>query len=1028
MKKILMLLISIISSYSIAFAQDIVEVTGIVTDANNEPLIGVSISVVDVAGLGTTTNVEGVYKIKVSQYNKLIFSYVGFDKQEILVKDKLQINVVLKESEDNVLNEVVVTAAGVQQKVTVTGAISTVNVDDLKYSPSSSITNALAGNVPGVLAMQTSGRPGSTSEFWIRGISTFGASNSALILVDGFERSMDEINIEDIDTFSVLKDASATAIYGSRGANGVILITTKRGDVGKIKINVKIEGGYNALTKVPEFVDGYQYASLLNEARQTRSMVLKYQPDELEILRLGLDPDVYPNVDWQKKLLKDGALSGKASISLRGGGSTARYFVSGSYFDQAGIFKVDKVLNDYNTNANYRLWNYRLNTDIDVTKTTTIEVGVSGSLAKQNDPGVNSDRIWNSLMFYNPIATPIMYSDGRVPALDDGVDGINPWVQATMTGYQENWKNIINTNITLKQDLNFFTKGLKFVARFGYDNDNENYVTRYKFPEQWRAGRYRDPDTGEVVFTRVQKEVKLTQYSGNTGNRNEFLEAELHYNNTLGDHSLGGTLKYNQSSKSQTANFGDDLKNGISRRNQSLAGRATYGYQSRYFVEFNFGYTGSENFANGHQFGFFPAVSGAWNIAEERFIKEKYGNWLSMLKIRGSWGKVGNDNLGDSNRFPYLASISSGSGYNYGDPLSSNSYSGLYYSQVASPYVTWEKATKEDIGLDIYLFGNKFSATIDYFHEKRDGIFMARDYLSSMVGLEGGSAKANVGAVKTQGIDGNFAYNQKIKDVDLTVRGNLTYNKNEILEQDEEYNYYKYKMKKGYQVDQAWGYISEGLFKDWDDIRNSPKQNLGSTVLPGDIKYKDVNGDGVINSDDQVPIGSTTKPRLIYGFGASAIWNGFDINVHFQGAGKSTFFISGPCVWMFRNEEFGNIFKDMANGDRWISADISGDPATENPNASYPRMSYGSNGNNFQNSTFWQRNGSYLRLKTVEVGYKLPKSFINKLKIENMRVFFRGSNLLTWSSFKLWDPEMNSSEGVAYPKSRTYTLGLTLNL
>ena len=1050
MKKFLILFISLLTISTLVYAQDIVEVTGVVTDDQGEPLIGVNISILNAPGLGTTTNVEGKYKIKVEQYSKLIFGYVGFEKQEVLIKDQKVVNVILKESEDSVLQEVVVTATGVQEKVTVTGAITTVDVESLKSNPSGNISNTLAGNVPGVLAMQSSGRPGSSSEFWIRGISTFGANKSALVLVDGFERNLDEINVEDIANFSVLKDASATAIYGSKGANGVILINTKRGESGKIKIHIKVESAYNALTKVPDFVDGYRYAGLMNEARITRNQDPIMQPDEMEILRLGLDPDLYPNVDWQKELLKKGTLSGRASVNLQGGGTTARYFVSGSYYDAGGVFKTDKALNDYNTNTNYRKWNYRVNTDIDITKTTVLEIGVGGSLEKENDAGNDHKAIWESMMYYNPILTPVLYSDGRVPAFDNREEerwvdgegkvwivgvGNNPWVKANMVGYRENWKNNIQTNVTLKQDLSMITEGLKFIGRFGYDTYNRSDVRRIKSPEQWKAEKFRNIETGEIEFKRISEEKKMYQYSTGDGNRNEFLEAELHYNKDLGDHSFGSTAKYTQSSKTMTVNLLEDLKNGIAYRNQSVAGRVTYRFKSRYFADFNFGYTGSENFAKGHQFGFFPAVSAAWNIADEEFVKKQWGSWLSLLKVRGSWGKVGNDNLGKEDdritqiRFPYLSTIGNGTGYNFADHNTKNEYGGLYYSQVASPYVTWEKATKKDIGLDVYLFQNKFSVTVDYFDEKREGIFMKREHLSSMVGIEGGPARANVGSVRTRGMDGNFSFSQKVKNVDLTIRGNMTYSKNETLERDEENNYYGYRMYKGYQVDQAWGFIAEGLYKDWDDIRNSAKQNFeGHSVMPGDIKYKDVNGDGVINDDDKVPIGSTTKPRMIYGFGISANWNGFDFNLHFQGAGKSTFFIDGSTVQMFRSEMWGNVLTDLANSDRWISADISGDPATENPNAAYPRLSYGKNDNNFQESTFWQRDGSYLRLKTLEVGYRLPKQLTNRIKINNMRVFFIGSNLLTWSKFKLWDPEMNNSNGIEYPKARTYTLGLTINI
>ena len=872
--------------------------------------------------------------------------------------------------------------------------------------------------------MQTSGQPGqNSSEFWIRGISTFGASNAALVLVDGFERNLDEINIEDIETFVVLKDASTTAIYGSRGANGVILITTKHGKAGKINIDAKVETTYNTRTITPDFVNGYNYASMINEARITRAQEPLYQPYELEILRLGLDPDLYPNVNWKDVLMKDGAMTYRGTVNMNGGGATARYFVSASYIEEQGMYKTDENLRkDYDTNANAKRWNYRLNTDIDITKSTLLKVGVSGSLKKVNEPGLGGD-IWHSIMGQTPISIPLVYSNGYIPAYGTG-NQTNPWVLATQTGYNEVWENKIQTNVTLEQKLDFITKGLSFVGRFGYDTNNKNNIKHEKWPEQWKAQRFRD-ENGELVFERISTEQKMRISSGASGERLEFFEAILQYDRGFKEHHLGGTLKYNQDSKIMTVNIGDDIKKSIPRRHQGLAGRVSYNWNYRYFADFNFGYSGSENFATGHQFGFFPAFSVAWNIAEEPIIKKSL-KWMNMFKLRYSYGKVGNDNFGDNVRFPYMYTIGSGGGYQWADYNYDKNFGGKIYTDLASNNVTWEIATKHDIGVDLSLFNDKFTATIDYFHEQRDGIYMTRDHLSSMIGLNGKRPKANVGSVLSEGFDGNFAYKQKVGDVNLTIRGNMTYSKNEILERDEAYNVYEYQMDEGHRVDQAKGLIALGLFKDYDDIRNSPRQDFGS-VQPGDIKYKDVNGDGVINDGDRVAIGATTKPNLIYGMGISAQWKGLDVNLHFQGAGKSTFFIDGPSVYAFSSGTWGNILSDLVEN-RWIDSSISNNPATENPNASYPRLSYGGSGNNFRQSTYWLRNGSYLRLKTLEIGYSLPKSMVNKIHFNSMRLFFIGTNLLTFSSFKLWDPELGSSNGEKYPLAKMFTLGLSVNL
>lgn len=627
-----------------------IEVKGIVTDESGEPLIGVNVIIKDVPGLGAITDIDGKFKIKMEPYHRLVFSFIGFDKQEILIKEQKNIKVVMKEATATALDEVVVTGTGTQKKITMTGAVTNVNINTLKTS-TASISNALAGNVAGVMARQTSGQPGNNvSEFWIRGISTFGAGASALVLVDGFERDMNELNIEDIESFTVLKDASATAIYGSRGANGVVLITTKRGKEGKVHIDAKIETTYNTRTKTPELVDGYTYALMMNEARTTRNQEPFFPEDKLYILRNGLDQDLYPNVDWMDILLKKGAPTYRATINMNGGGSLARYYVSASYVDEGGMYKVDKGLKDYNTNANYRRWNYRLNVDMDITKTTLLKVGVSGSLDKKNEPGMASN-VWASAMNYNPISVPVMYSNGYTPAFGSKDEQINPWTIATQTGYQETWNNKLQTNVTLEQDFSFITKGLKFIGRYGFDTNNYQWINRKKIPELWRAEQNRASD-GSLVMRKVRDEQLMSQESRSTGERKEYLEAELHYDRTFGDHIIGGVIKYTQDKTINAAIEDDkDIMQGIDKRHQGLAGRFTYGWKYRYFVDFNFGYNGSENFATGHQFGFFPAYSIAWNIAEESFIKNKL-SWINMFKLRYSYGKVGNDNM--ERRFPYL--------------------------------------------------------------------------------------------------------------------------------------------------------------------------------------------------------------------------------------------------------------------------------------------------------------------------------------------------------------------------------------
>ena len=1068
MKNILILL-SILFLLCIApdvFAQqERIQVSGTVVDENGEAMIGASVFVKDEPGLGISTNIDGQYTLRVRRNATLVFSYLGYEKHEEDVDGRTTINVKMSVSRSNVLDELVITASGAQKKASISGAITTVDIKTLKV-PTSNITNTLAGNVAGIISMQIGGEPGTNySEFWIRGISTFGANTGALILVDGFERPFNEINIEDIESISVFKDASATAIYGSRGANGVVLVTTKKGQSGKVSISGKVEYGYNTRTRTPEFVDGKTYARLINEARTTRNLEPFYNDVELGIIENNLDPDLYPNIDWKDVLLKDGANTYRASINLNGGGSTTRYFLSGSYVSEGGMYKTDKTLKHYNTNSNMERYNYRMNADMDITSTTLLRAGVSGFLEKQNRAGlsqtfftaynvidnyslilgyVNGDGIntLKSIMGYSPLATPLEYSNGLIPAYGTG-DLTNPWVLATQTGYNEMWHNKVETNLTLEQDLKFITPGLRFNGRFAFDNANKNNVRHVRWPEQHNTQRRRDVN-GNLVFYRVSTERPMSQESTSWGERIFNLEGELIYNKTIANaHTIDVFIKYAQREQMETSDVGTNIVRGIPRRDQSLSGRLSYNFSNRYFVEFNGGYTGSEVFKTGHQYGFFPAISAAWNISEEPFIKN-ITSIFDMLKIRYSYGQVGNNKIkrGDEEiRFPYVGSLGYKDGYNYGDlstpnfsgigtqgSLNDPRYWGLTVSELAADYLTWEVATKHNLGLDFNLWNSKLSGTIDVFKDTRSNIYRQREHLSGITGI---SSKpwANIGKMENSGFDGQFNFNQKINKVEMTMRGNITYNRNKVLEYDEEADALAYKMTKGYRWDQARGLVALGLFEDYKDIRNSPNQSWLGSYMPGDIKYKDINGDGVISDKDVVAIGATRVPSLVYGLGLSAMWNGFDFNVHFQGSGKSSYFINGPAVYPFseiyagNTLPWGNVLTDLV--DNYWSTNNTPE---QNAKAKYPRLSYGWNNNNFYPSTWWLRNGAYLRFKTLELGYTMPKKFINKLHLGSVRLYFVGSNLFIWDTLKLWDPELGSGNGMAYPITKSFTGGLTISL
>lgn len=700
-------------------------VQGKVVDADGLPLVGVNVIVKNQPGLGTNTDIDGNYRIRTGANETLVFSYLGYATQEIPIVSKSTIDVQMAE-DSNAMEEVVVVGAGYQKRASVVGAVASMKMEDLKV-PTANISNSLAGNVPGIIAVQRSGEPGKdASEFWIRGISTFGANSSALVLVDGIERDFNEINVEDIESFSVLKDASATAIYGQRGANGVVLITTKRGKEGKVNINFKTEYGISSSAFEREFVDAGTYAALANEARMTRYQDPVYSDNELEIIKYGLDPDLYPNVDWQKLLLKDHTSTFKAMLNLSGGGSTARYYISGSYYKQDGIYN-DNLKEEYGRGSGYNRYNYRLNTDVNITKSTILEVGIGGWVTDQRNPGLAvDDNFWQSIGRMTPIAVPLRYSNGQLPTYGSNNNEISPYVLLNYTGYQAYWENKVETNVGIKQDLGFITEGLQFSGRFSYDGFNDQRTNRLKRPALYKAERVRDMN-GDLITTRIFDEQTLHQSTSTSGWRRAYGELQLGYDRTFGRHRVGGLLFYYMQSYSEMASVGDtsatdQIFKTIPQRNMALSGRVTYGYDDRYLLEFNFGYSGSENFEPENRFGFFPAIAAGWVISNEKFIKKNLP-WLTLLKIRYSYGQVGNDRI-SGGRFPYLTTVVGGGGISFGNQ-GSNSVGGIRIGLMGSSGLTWEVATKQDLGLDLKI-ADRFDLTVDIYRDNRDDIFMRR--------------------------------------------------------------------------------------------------------------------------------------------------------------------------------------------------------------------------------------------------------------------------------------------------------------
>lgn len=994
-------------------------IKGVVEDALG-PIVGASVVAKNQPGVGAITDLDGRFSLKVGPYDVLQITFVGYQSVEIPVlsiKDTNNLKVTMKE-DNQTIDEVVVTASGVQKKKTLTGAITNVELKHLN-APGANLSNSLAGVVPGIIAMQSSGEPGENmSQFWIRGMSTFGAKSGALILVDGVERSFNEIPVEDIESFSVLKDASATAIYGQRGANGVVLITTKRGEKGKVKINVKAGFDWNTPVKVPEYASGYDWARLANEALVGRYENPLYTNEELDIIQHGLDPDLYPNIDWRDLMLKKGAPSYYANISFSGGSDNVRYFVTGRYTGENGRYRTSSSENKYNTNSTYERWNYRANVDMNLTRTTVLSVGVGGWLINRTSPSSGSSDIWSSFASYTPLTAPRKWSTGQWPI----VSGMTtPEYQMTQTGYRTIWENKMETNVGLEQDLSFITKGLKFNGVFAFDTYNKNTIVREKGEELWSAESMRNGN-GNLVLKREANAKAMSQAKTVEGDKRYYLQASLDYSRLFADKHRVGAFAMVYQQETSDVNFAeDDLMASIPHRTLAYSGRFTYAYKDKYLTEFNWGYTGSENFEKGKQFGFFPAVSLGWVLSEEPFIK-KTMPWMDQFKIRASYGEVGNDEIA-GRRFPYITLVNTDdNSYSFGE-FTNNSSQGYRIKTMGTPYLTWEVAKKYDIGVDFSFFNSKITGTIDWFLDKRDDIFMKRNQMPLTTGLADQTPMANVGKMKSYGWDGNIAYSQRIGQVNLQLRANFTYQTTDVIDKDEAANELWYKMEKGFQLNQSRGFIALGLFKDQEDIDRSPSQEALSnkTILPGDIKYKDVNGDGVITDDDIVPLGYREVPGLQYGIGLSANWKNWGINLLFQGTGKCDFFVGGSGPHAFHDGKRGNILQVMVDGNRWIPKEISGTEATEDPNADWPRLTYTNNNNNNCKSTFWLKERKYLRLRNLEITYDLPQMWTRKFLVSNMRIGFIGQNLFTWAPFKWWDPEGTNESGSSYPINRTYS-------
>lgn len=999
----LMLNINRANAYSNALNQQQIEVSGRITGLDGASIQNATISSIGATSRSTISDAEGFYSILVSPTDSLRFSSIGFEPIIVAVNGRLNIDVVFQE-QLNVMDDVVVVAYGSQKKVSLTGAISSVSTRELRQSPTANLSNALAGRMPGLMAYQPSGEPGNDlSQIFIRGVSTFNNA-SPLVVVDGvLGRDFAQLDANEVESISILKDASSTAVYGVRGANGVILVTTRRGKMGTPQISFTSELGYQSPIRLPKFLDSYNYALLYNEALGNDGLPAKYSDQDLEYYKIGADPYLYANTDWFGEFLKPYTPMYRANLNISGGGNKVRYFVSASALTQEGMYNFTD-LNEYDSNAKFNRYNFRSNIDIDLNKNFSVGLDLSGRVENRNYPGRDTWLIFTILNRIPP-TFPIRNSDGSLAG--DGPNPENPLGLIAYGGYRDLYGNFLQGTYKMSHKLNFITEGLSARAAFSFDGAfdyNINATRGYAVYQLREDGGY----------NQFGNDSELGIGKGYTYNRTVNLEGALDYNRTFNDHTFTGLLLYNLNKRV----VHDDSYN-IPFTYLGFVSRLTYAYKSKLFGEINIGYNGSEQFPKGKRFGFFPSFSAGWVVSEEGFF-DKENSIVNFLKIRASYGEVGNDRLG-ARRFLYQQIFQGAAGYRFG--AGQVNYGGIAEGALANTDITWERAKKSNVGFELGLWKDRLSFTADAFLEKRDNILTTRGTISSILGRSGSDLPpANVGVVQNKGFDLDLTYRNSASDkVNYSISGNLSFARNKILFMDEERREYDYQYRTGHRVGQPFGYEAIGFFSSYEDIENSPAHTFVTqeSLKPGDIKYKDINNDGVIDANDQVPIGYNTGiPEVMFGISSRISYKGMDFSVLFQGSGGSSVFMDNFAIWEFRGGGAGKV--NEWHLDRWTpeTADV----------ATYPRLSSADNQNNQILSTFWMRPRDYVRLKNIELGYTFGADLLKRVKIQKVRIYVNAFNLFTWDKAKIVDPEAPAWSGNDnYPQQRVINAGLNLD-
>jgi TonB-linked SusC/RagA family outer membrane protein len=993
-------------------------VTGVVLDEKGEPVIGASV-VIPGTQIGVITDLRGQFSLEVPTDAKIRVSYIGYEAKE----EQVNVNSSLKISLDQTpkdLDEVVVVGYSTQKKATITGSVAAIGTKDLLQSTQANISNALAGRMPGLLSVQSSGEPGKdASTLRIRGIGTFAGSQDPLIMVDGIESdNYNNIDPNEVESLSILKDASATAVYGVRGANGVILITTKRGELGKPKISLSTNVAATSFPFLRGSMNSYDFASSLNQAKAYDSFVTgNYSPpfsaSDLEKYKTHSDPIFYPDMDWYKYMLKDYSFQTQSNLNISGGTDRVKYFVSLGYFTQEGMLNDAIYDPGYDYQIRYKRYNFRSNFDINVTKNLFASFDISDQIGDLRNPNWDMGLLMESLSSSTPIVSPGVINNKIITIPSPLGAGLPPPIPLSH-GWNHSYENNINGSLRLNYKMDYLLKGLSLRGAISYKNSNTDTKNYLQNLQTYNAVNSQNG----ILYLPSGDPSQLKFGWGIQKRTNIYMEGGVSYVQKFGDNNISGLILYDQS-KTYDPNLAFLIPSGY----QGLVGRVTYNYKNRYLAEFNIGYNGTENFAQGMRFGTFPAYSVGWVATDEPFFPQN--KYITFIKIRGSYGTVGNDKIG-GNRFLYRPTsytYTNGNAYYFGtEGGSRQGYTGSLEGKMGNPVLTWEKAVKTDIGADLKFLDNKISLTFDYFQEQRDNILWNRGTIPAIMGAD--MPAYNLGKMKNSGFDGEITFRDKIGKFNYFIKGNYTYAHNEIVYQDEVARNYDYLYVTGQRYGQFFGFVADGLFNSWTEVNDANRpvyQWNNNKIQPGDIRYEDINGDGKIDDNDRVPIGYSNFPEVMFGISLGGEWKGFDFSVLFQGADKVS---NAPS----RRTTQGFYINTGANND--LLKSWSQQRYDQGLPIVYPRFSADNSGGNYALSTYWLEDASYVRLKNAEIGYTLSGKTLKKIGLSSVRIYMNGNNLITWCHlFPGEDPEYPTGEANSepYPVTRVYNMGLNIN-